>query len=330
MMEQEPHGFLDQDQEINLLDYWHVVWRRRWLITVLCSTSIVAALILGLLSPKIYEARATVLLPREGGGSGLLPALGAIGLAQQISGVSLPSFTPNRDVFLGVLKSRTMASRLVERFSLREYYGVQYLDDAVRGLQGDTKITLSREGVIEIKVENRNPKMAAELANAYIETLDVLVKGFAVNKAGQQRRFIAEQLASARNDLRATEERLRQFTEQNRAVLIGDTANSMRLPATQVPKVVVEQNRLLREQKLQETVFMLLTQQLEQAKMNEAHDVPAIQTLDPAVEPIYKSKPKIRLSMAIAGAVSLFTGIFLAFLLEYLGQQHEAIRRARS
>jgi len=100
------------DDEINLLDYWRVIWKCKWLIGILCSTSVVAAMILGLLSPKIYESRATILIPKESGGSGFLSALGASGIAQQIAGVSLPSLTPNRDIFSSILKALTPCYRV--------------------------------------------------------------------------------------------------------------------------------------------------------------------------------------------------------------------------
>jgi uncharacterized protein involved in exopolysaccharide biosynthesis len=74
----------------------------------------------------------------------------------------------------------------------------------------------------------------------------------------------------------------------------------------------------MREVKVQETVFSLLTGQYEQAKINEARDTASVQVLDRAVPAERKSKPSVRLNMAIAGALSLFVAIFLAFFLEYV------------
>jgi len=48
----------------------------------------------------------------------------------------------------------------------------------------------------------------------------------------------------------------------------------------------------------------------------EARDTPTVQVLDKAAPAERKSKPKTTLNMAIAGALSLFVGIFLAFFLE--------------
>jgi uncharacterized protein involved in exopolysaccharide biosynthesis len=90
------------------------------------------------------------------------------------------------------------------------------------------------------------------------------------------------------------------------------------IPFAQVPELGLELTRLMREVKVQETVYTLLTQQLEQAKIAEARDMPTVQALDTAVPADRKSKPKTVLNMAIAGLTSLFMGILLAFFLEYL------------
>jgi uncharacterized protein involved in exopolysaccharide biosynthesis len=85
-----------------------------------------------------------------------------------------------------------------------------------------------------------------------------------------------------------------------------------------MPEVGMEYIRLVRDVKVQETVHNLLMAQYEQAKINEARDMPTVQLLDKAVVAERKSRPKTVLNMAIAGALSLFVGIFLAFVLEYV------------
>ena len=85
-----------------------------------------------------------------------------------------------------------------------------------------------------------------------------------------------------------------------------------------VPKLALDYGRLLRELKVQETLYALLTSQLEQAKLAEARDTPTVQVLDQAIPAERKSKPRILLNTIIAGVLALFVGIFLAFFLEYL------------
>jgi uncharacterized protein involved in exopolysaccharide biosynthesis len=300
------------------------------LIGVLCVSSVTAALVAGLLSPNIYESETTILTPKEISGSGLLSALGIAGLGQQIGGISLPSLTPNRDLIISLLKSRTLAKNLVGELKLQDYYKAGRVDDAIGSLQGATKVSVSKEGIIEIRVEDVDPKMAANIANAYVGQLDRMIMQLGTSAASSQRKFVSELMAKAESELRTAEDNLRQFQERNRAVLLGDMANSMRLPANRVPQVGLDLARLTRNLKAQEAIYISLTQQLEQAKISEAQDMPVVQALDPAVPAIHKSKPKIRQSMAFAGAVSLFVGIFLAFFLEYIQRQRSLMSNVQS
>lgn len=389
-----------EDDEIDLLDYWRVIWKYGRLIGIFFSASVLAALILGLVAPKIYESKATIITPREGGGGNLLSAIGASGLIQQLPGISIPSLTPNKDTFISILKSRTIAQDLVEQLKLKDYYKAKHLEDAISSLQGTTKVSLTKEGVIEIKVEDTDPKMAANIANAYTDHLDRLIAKFGTGSASRQRRFIAEQLEKAQRGLAVAEENLRNFQEKNRAVSIGEQAKGVieaaarlkgeimasevqlqvirnfatdsnpdvirlkrqigelkrqlgqaqysagldlpaltdnpghpqkeiYVPTAKMPKLGLELARLTRDLKVQDTVHSLLTQQLEQTKIAEAQDTPVVQVLDRAVPAIYKSKPSIRLNMALAGAVSLFLGIFLAFFLEYIERQKQQMANSK-
>src|SRR5215510_3922537 len=89
------------DEEVNLLDYWRVVHTHVRLIIVFCLIAVLATIGYSLWLPKIYESTATMLTPDERGGRslGLATALAASGVAQALPGLSMPSLTPQRDIF---------------------------------------------------------------------------------------------------------------------------------------------------------------------------------------------------------------------------------------
>jgi capsule polysaccharide export protein KpsE/RkpR len=103
-----------------------------------------------------------------------------------------------------------------------------------------------------------------------------------------------------------------------------ESYKEMHVAFSQVPELGLELARLTRDVKVQEAVYTLLTQELEQAKIAEARDMPVVRPLDAAVPADRKAKPKIKLNMAMAGIMSLFLGIFLAFFLEYLAGLKQA------
>lgn len=92
----------------------------------------------------------------------------------------------------------------------------------------------------------------------------------------------------------------------------------------QVPALALDYGRLMRELKVQETLFTLLTGQLEQAKLAEARDSPVVQVLDQAVRADRKSRPKVLLNTVVAGAAAFFFSLLIVFLREALAQRKQA------
>lgn len=89
------------------------------------------------------------------------------------------------------------------------------------------------------------------------------------------------------------------------------------IPFAEVPEVGLELAKLMREVKVQETVWELLNQQYYHAKIQEARDTPTIQVLDEAVPPELRTKPKRKLLVLISSFLAFIVSIFWAFISEY-------------
>ena len=171
-----------QTDEVTLFDYWQVISKRKWGIIVLCTVMTVGTLVASFLLPKIYESTAT-LLPQLESNSGLGMGLGALlsssgaGTAAQSLGISLPGSpaTPT-DIFTAMLKSRIMADDIIRQFNLMEHYETKTMHDARVGLEGATRIVVTKEKVIKVAVEDKDPQLASDIANFYVSNLDRLIK----------------------------------------------------------------------------------------------------------------------------------------------------------
>jgi uncharacterized protein involved in exopolysaccharide biosynthesis len=81
----------------------------------------------------------------------------------------------------------------------------------------------------------------------------------------------------------------------------------------QLPLLGVKWADLYRETKIQETVYELLTQQYELAKIEEAKEIPVVKVLDPADVPEKKSSPH-RLSLIVVGMLLALSGAIALIL----------------
>jgi uncharacterized protein involved in exopolysaccharide biosynthesis len=372
--------------DATIVDYAQVIWRRRAAVLTVLGIALFIAAVLTIVLPKKYEAAASLITPRENAASGLLGGLAtASGLLQQVPpSMSPPSLVPNRDLIVGVLKSRAVAQAVAERFDLMSRFRLRFAGDAVKRLQDATTVSISREGVVSVIVEDTDPKLAADMANFYVEEVDRRVAQYSMGEAGRQRGFLTQQLARAKTDLDEAEQALRRFQEQNRAIVLQEQTRgaieaaarlkgeilaaqvqlqvmrnfatdanpevvSLRrridemnrqftqmqygvadaqsvddkrrsrdftVPFAKVPEVGLELARLTRDVKIQETLVALLTQNMEQARLGEARDLPVAQVLDRAVPPDHHVRPRLSVNLAIGGAVGFALGCLLAFVAE--------------
>ncbi|HQE81100.1 MAG TPA: Wzz/FepE/Etk N-terminal domain-containing protein [Syntrophorhabdaceae bacterium] len=102
-------------------------------------------------------------------------------------------------------------------------------------------------------------------------------------------------------------------------------------------KRVAETNKKYLESQLENTadpfiktkLYTLIAQQLETAMMAEVKENFAFKVLDAPMIPDKRSKPKRKLMVLIAFVVSLFIGIFAAFLREYMIKQQKAFEELK-
>src|SRR6266511_1724733 len=105
------------EEQITLTDYWNILWRRKFMLIILCAVTVSATLVISLQLPKYYKSDAVILsIAPEAGG--LSAALSASPLAGAFGAASLGGFSSPADKILVLLKSRTIAERVVKRFEL--------------------------------------------------------------------------------------------------------------------------------------------------------------------------------------------------------------------
>jgi tyrosine-protein kinase Etk/Wzc len=90
------------------------------------------------------------------------------------------------------------------------------------------------------------------------------------------------------------------------------------IPLNNLPGLGFDESKLLLKVKAKTGVITLLISQLEQAKLDEAKDIPTINILERSYPPERSIKPKIALNVVLSLVVSLFLGIFIIFFMEFI------------
>ena len=176
-------------------------------------TAALLATIVSFLLPKTYTATSTILPPQQKQ-SALNSMLGQIGAIAGLSGGDLGLRNPD-DVFVAMLTSRTIEDNLINRFDLRKAYRVKRYHDAEKKLKQNSEVIATKEGLISISVTDRDPKRAAEIANAYVQQLYNVNQNLAITEASQRRLFYEQQIKAEQRQLSSAELALTQVQEKS-------------------------------------------------------------------------------------------------------------------
>jgi len=295
------------DDEIDLLRLWQVIWRARNFIVLFTLTcTLIAVLITLFVLPVTYKSEA-VLVPTDSQSGGLG------GLASLAGSLPIPINLPGggkSDLILTFLQSRNLQQRLIEKYNLlprwydniwdakqsrwlvseekRNALLVRILQE--RGLK--TAYTVSQDkktNLLTLAWVDEDPVFAAEMLKRVTAELSYYLNNEYESDAMRERQFVEKQLAQSTSDLERWERKI---------------------PTAEVTLAEIQRERLAAQ-----TVYTELRKQLELAKISEAKELVRFKVLDPPFVPEKKFKPKRSLICALTLMASGMLSIF--FVLGY-------------
>lgn len=211
---------------ISLLDYLEIIAKRWRMIAKVTVAAAVISVAYSLTLPNIYKSTALILPPQQDQGlmSMMLGSMGG-GMAN-IAGDLFGKGTA-ADLYIGMLKSETIGDAIIEHFKLKELYEIKRRSSALKLLNGKTEIKAGKkDSIISISVEDKDPKLAADIANAYVDELGRLTVGLGISGAKQNRAYLEPRLTQAKVDLAKAEDNLKTFQLKNKAISVPDQAKA--------------------------------------------------------------------------------------------------------
>lgn len=207
---------VETEEEINLLELLRVIVRNLPLIARITGVVALLAIVLSLTMKNIYTAKATLLPPQKdsagGGAAALLASMGG-GLAGLAGGLG-----GSADLYLGILKSRTVTDSVIKRLDLHTELKSKNADDTRKKLEGLVKFQAGKDGIITITADYKDPAKAALLANTFVDELQKKSLQLNLTKASTERSFLEKRLAVVRQDLKNAEEEMKGFQEKNKTI----------------------------------------------------------------------------------------------------------------
>jgi uncharacterized protein involved in exopolysaccharide biosynthesis len=203
-MTEQPVNQAPLDDEIDLLDLLQTVVDNLRLLILGPLVAGMAALGISFAIAPTFTAQTSFLPPQQqqGMAASMLASLGALGgLAGAASGIKNPN-----DQYVAFLKSNSVEDALIDRFDLISRYKAEYRSIARKTLEANVKISSGKDGLITVAVDDKDPKTAADIANAHVQELTRLMGRLAVTEAQQRRQFFEKQLQQTQEKLTQAEQ----------------------------------------------------------------------------------------------------------------------------
>ena len=283
-----------------------------------------------------YESTAKLLLPKK------LTSTNPLGGIASQFGISVPndaqSDLSNKSLLPELMNSRLFSKKMLER----EFYTKKFdktlplyliiLNNQNNSDGEDTLINLAVPRIKEmlhfensssfsiLKSVANEPQFAKELAEAALMELELLNRYFKSQSVNEKINFINQRISAVGKDLNSSEIALKNFQEKNRQI--------------SSPSLELELERLEREVKIQNQVFVTLKQQLELAKIEEVQEQSVFQILDYPELPLRPSNRNFLIDLFRGLIIGTFFGVLLSLVRSYINSddinERKKIRKVRS
>jgi uncharacterized protein involved in exopolysaccharide biosynthesis len=219
-----------------------------------------------------------------------------VGLKDSIITVAVTDASPTRardmaNAYIDALRETNSRLALSEASQRRLFFGQQLAKekDALADAEVDLKRTEEQSGLIAPAGQTASEIQTIAQTRAEISVRQVELSALLQSATDQNPDVV--RLRSEIANLQGQLARMHSGSGQD-----ADTA----IPTSKVPALALDYVRKEREVKYHETLFEMLARQYESARLDEAHEAPLLQILDPADYPDSKSGPP-RLLIALGG-----------------------------
>lgn len=155
-----------------------------------------------LLIPPTFIAQTVIVPPQQQQSASVAAALGP--LAGLMGGGAIKS---PADQYVSIMTSVTVFDRIIDRFDLMKVYDERYRSDARKQLGENVAVVVGKkDGLLVISVEDRDPRRAADMANALVGELRVMTHHLALSEAQQRRQFFEKKLTEVRDGLEKSQQ----------------------------------------------------------------------------------------------------------------------------
>ncbi len=191
-------GAEKQGGTVDALSYLRVILKNKKLIAYIVGIAVVVTILRSLAITPVYEAKATIIPAnaptKDSGMSSMAAAQFGIALPAAPQSTEMVTLLRSNSLKEKVIRSHNLLPVLLGKGSLNKSEN-SAMWAGIRNLQGMTKVKyVPKEVIIDISVENKNPKLAADILQYTLDELNGYMSNETKRVAEANRRFLESQL----------------------------------------------------------------------------------------------------------------------------------------
>jgi uncharacterized protein involved in exopolysaccharide biosynthesis len=305
-------------EDVSLFAIGTTLLRSRWRIVRWMVAGAALGLLTAFFKPATYAASGSI-VPQGGDSnrSSLASLAGQFGVTIPVTNQSVsPEF------YATLLKSRVLLQPIAndtftvpelggrrvgftELFDIKGSSRANREENAMKLLKKIIVVSSNKStGIVEVSTSTEWRSVSLAIVTALLNGVNDYNGRTRQGQAAAERKFIAQRLAVADDDLRAAESRLADFLRSNRD--IGS------------PQLTLQRERFQRELALRQQVYVSLTQSYEDARIREVRDIPVVSTFEPpyaSTEPASRgSVIRLVLGLIIGALLGIAVSLVSAFI----------------
>jgi uncharacterized protein involved in exopolysaccharide biosynthesis len=195
-------------------------------------------------------------------------------------------------------------------------YPTEAEEKAIKAIGERISSSVDQEtGLMSVSVTAGEARLAAGLTESFLQHLTDRVSAIRTEKARRNLGFMEERFTEVEQELRAAEETLATFVDQNSGI--------------QSARLETERERLQRQVSFKSELYQQLQAQVTQARIELQRSEPVITVVEEPVPPIEPSAPRRLLVVIMSVFLGTITGVGVAFLDQHLNKDGDSESSAK-
>jgi len=201
--------------EINLMDYFQVIRKRKWLVILGTLVCMVVAGAVSLTMPKVYEATVFLMATKS---------RYQVDFASEKGKIATPLIDNiTTETFNKLIVSPEIAAIVIKKLDLDK----PPFNFKIHNIQGKIKTeAIKNTNLIAIKVQDTEPKRVPQIANTWAETFIEKNENLTSQETSDTYEFVSDQLEKAKTTLSKHENELKRFQEIHRIGILDKEINA--------------------------------------------------------------------------------------------------------